>query len=225
MKRASAWFTAEEKARIAEAVQEAESKTAAEIVPAVATASGRYDRAEDIAGLWLGAILLVLAWLWMPWERTEHGSWDLSWAQFQLPVLLGALVLGFVAGAVLASRWGGLRMLFTSRQEMRDEVAARARQLFFDQRVHHTTGQTGILLFLSLYERSAAVIADAQTTEKLGQPVLDELCQDLTAAMRSGTPAAALVQVIRACGDRLATQLPHSEAQQNELSNALVLLD
>ena len=126
MKRASSQFTAEDRERIAAAVRAAEAKTSAEIVPAVATASGRYDRAEDIAGLWLGALLLVGVWLWMPWRRSEEGTWDLSWAQLQLPAMLTALIGGFILGAVVASRWAGLRRLFTSRQEMRDEVAARA---------------------------------------------------------------------------------------------------
>ena len=63
MTRASQFFTADEKQAIEAAVTRAEARTSAEIVPAVATASGRYDRPEDIAGLWLGALCLIAAWL------------------------------------------------------------------------------------------------------------------------------------------------------------------
>ena len=101
----------------------------------------------------------------------------------------------------------------------------RARQLFFDQRVHHTTGGTGILLYLSLYERSAAVIADAQTTERLGQSMLQTICNDLTAAMRAGDPVAALEGVIRDCGELLGPLLPREVETGNELADALVVLD
>ena len=47
-------FSDEQRRAVAQAVAEAEGKTSAEIVPVVATASGRYDRAEDIVGLWTG---------------------------------------------------------------------------------------------------------------------------------------------------------------------------
>ncbi len=48
MKRASKLFDIEQRQRIEQAVVEAESKSSCEIVPVVATSSGRYDRPEDI---------------------------------------------------------------------------------------------------------------------------------------------------------------------------------
>ena len=86
------------------------------------------------------------------------------------------MVVGFVLGAALASHVGWLRLLFTPRRQMRDEVAARARAVFFDSRVHHTAGDTGLLIYVSLYERMAAVLADQSIMDKLGQAALDELC-------------------------------------------------
>ncbi|MBI2434886.1 MAG: hypothetical protein HYV26_18685 [Candidatus Hydrogenedentes bacterium] len=224
MTRASQLFTETEKAHIEEAVTAAEAKTSAEIVPAVCTASGRYDRAEDIAGLWLGAILVALAWLLLPWERSNAGSWGLSWDRVQLPAMLLGLVAGFILGAALASRIAWLRRLFTSRKEMQDEVAVRARQIFYDQRVHHTAGCTGVLLYISLYERMAAVIADGPVVEKLGQPAVDQLCHDLTMLLRRGTAAEALSTVVAQAGERLATVFPRESSDRDELSNKLVLL-
>jgi hypothetical protein len=49
MRRTSKLFTEEEKKRIIEeTVHDVETNTSAEIVPVAATASGRYDRPEDI---------------------------------------------------------------------------------------------------------------------------------------------------------------------------------
>jgi putative membrane protein len=91
-----------------------------------------------------------------------------------------ALVLGFLIGAVIGSRAGWLRRLFTPRQQMQEEVQARAREIFFDQRVHHTQGATGLLIYVSLYERLALVLGDKVVLEVLGQAKLDQLCQQLT---------------------------------------------
>ena len=225
MRQASTRFSDEQRKRIAQAVAQAESTTSAEIVPVVATASGRYDRPEDIAGLWLGMIGLVVAWWLMPATAIESGSWGgmPEWGRLLLMVIVA--VAGFVVGAAIASRVAWLRLLFTPRRQMRDEVSARARAVFFDQRVHRTAGGTGLLVYVSLYERVAAVLADQSVVDKLGQAALDELCATLTGRLREVHPADALCSIIGVAGERLAPVLPRAEGDINELPNALVVLD
>ena len=77
-----------------------------------------------------------------------------------------------------------LRNLDRWLRKMRDEVAARARAVFFDGRVHHTAGATGLLVYVSLYERMAAVLADQSVLDRLGQDAVDELCGVLTAGLQ-----------------------------------------
>ena len=204
---------------------EAERRTSAEIVPVVATASGRYDRPEDIVGLWLGMIGLIVAWWVLPVAPMESGSWGGMPEWERLLIVVVAAVAGFVIGAVLASHVGWLRLLFTPRRQMRDEVAARARAVFFDSRVHHTTGNTGLLVYVSLYERMAAVLADQSIMDKLGQDVLDELCAALTRKLRDLHPADAICQTIGVAGEKLAPVLPRAEDDINELSDTLIILD
>jgi putative membrane protein len=74
MQTASEIINAEQRARVELAVSAAESKTSCEIVPVVATSSGRYDRAEDIVGLWFAMIGAVVAFLMFP-GRTDDGTW------------------------------------------------------------------------------------------------------------------------------------------------------
>src|SRR5688500_5539506 len=174
-RRASTLFSDEHRRRIEQAVADAESRTAAEIVPVVASASGRYDRAEDVVGLWLGLIAMSLTWLWLPRTPAESGSWGGRPPWLDWLLLVAAMLVSFLAGAVLASNLWPLRRLFTPRRQMHDEVAAAARRAFFDARVHHTAGRTGLLIYVSLYEHVATVLADQILTEKLGQPALDEL--------------------------------------------------
>jgi len=225
MKRASQLFDEEKTRRINEAVVEAESHTSAEIVPVVATASGRYDRPEDIVGLWFALLFAAVAYLLIPDAREAPGSWDGTSPVWKLIAVLGCVIVGFIAGAVLGSYVGWMRRLCTPRQQMTDEVQARARATFFDTRIHSTAGGTGLLVYVSLYERQAAVIADETVIEKLSQAALDELCGELTAALRKGDITAAICGTITSAAQRLGPVLPRAEDDVNELPDSLVTLD
>lgn len=226
MQRAADLFNADDRRQISQAVGEAEARTSAEIVPVVAASSGRYDRPEDIVGLWIGLLLLAIVWLVLPEQSTaEPGSWGSVPAGLHLLALVLAVLVGFVLGAFIGARVGWLRRLFTPARQMRQEVLARAQQVFYLNRVHRTTGATGLLIYVALFERMAAVIADQTVLEKLGQGTLNELCVSLTADLRSTSPTQALCTTIRVAGDRLASVLPRAEGDVNELSDALVVLD
>jgi putative membrane protein len=108
---------------------------------------------------------------------------------------------------------------------MRDEVWGRSRQVFFDSRVHHTAGRTGLLIYVSLFERMAAVLADEAVTERLGQPALGALRDQPTAALAAQSLADALCATITAAGPRLAAALPREPGDVNELPDALVVLN
>lgn len=224
MKQASQLFSDEQRKQIDRAVAEAEGKTSAEILPVVATSSGRYDRPEDIAGLWL-AMIAVVAAMQLPTAQIESGSWGGPAGWVRPLIVVAAGVVGFFAGAVIAARVGWLRRLFTPGQQMRDEVAARARAVFFDGRVHHTSGRTGLLVYVSLYERMAVILADQSVLEKLGQESLDALCGKLTQSLRQGNPTEAICRTIAAAGERLAPVLPRADDDINELPDALITLD
>ena len=225
MKQASNMFTSEQRQQVEEAVKQAESGTSCEIVPVVAASSGRYDRPEDIVGLWLAIIAASAVWFWFPRQLDETGSWDATPWYVGLIVLIVAVVVAFIIGAVAGSRINWLRRLFTSRAEMQESVAGRARQVFFDKRVHHTEGATGLLIYLSLMERSAVVLGDQTVLDKFGQEFLDELCKMLTQAMRETHPADALCRVISHAGTKLSTSLPRSNTDVNEIQDTLILID
>ena len=139
--------------------------------------------------------------------------------------MVAGVVAAFITGAVAGSRIGWLRRLFTPRREMLEEVAARAREIFFDKRVHHTSGATGMLIYVSLFEHMAVVLGDQEVLDKLGQPFLDRLCQQLTEGLHQRKPTDALCGVIENAGMELSGPLPRDEGDVNELQDALVLID
>ncbi|MCA9040719.1 MAG: hypothetical protein KDA65_10260 [Planctomycetaceae bacterium] len=218
-------FSEDDREQINQAVQKAESLTSAEIIPVVSASSGRYDRAEDIIGVWLAGIFMVSAWVIFPMPQQVSGDWEATHPVWQLVAILFAGLVGFIVGAIVGSHWFALRRLFTPAKQMSEEVYLKARQVFFDNRVHHTSGATGVLLYVSLYEHRAVVIADQQVLDKIDQAGLDALCAEFTTRLHTEPITAALCETIQHLGERLATELPATDGDKNELPNALVVLE
>jgi len=225
MQRASDFFNREQRKNIEEAVVNAEAKTSCEIVPVVATASGRYDRPEDIIGLWFAILAAITVWLMFPRRSDESGRWDGMPIYVGLLTMVAAVLVAFILGVVAGSRIGWLRRLYTPRNQMLKEVSARAREIFFDKRIHHISGGTGILIYVSLFERMAVVLGDQEVLDKLGQASLDSLCRQLTEGLHQGDSASAMCSVITEAGKQLSVPLPRGEGDNNELQDTLVLID
>ena len=218
-------FGKDDHERVNQAVREAESSTSAEILPVVARSSGRYDRPEDIVGLWFAVLAMIIVWIVFPLPRIEEGNWDSSSPVWQLVALITGAVVGFVAGAFIGSRVDWLRRLFTPQVQMQEEVYSRAREIFFDNRVHHTGEGSGVLLYVSLFEHMTAVIADQGILDKIGQEKIDELCRELTQRLHEGTVIDALCVTATTLGQHLAPLLPRAEDDVNELPDALVVIE
>jgi putative membrane protein len=225
MQRASDVFSEEQKQQVRQTVADAESRTSCEIVPVVATSSGRYDRPEDIVGLWLATITAAVVWAVFPREVAESGSWSAGSVSLGVLMMVTGVVVAFIVGTFGGSRIGWLRRLFSPKKQLQEEVATRARGVFFDNRVHHTAGASGILIYVSLFEHMAVVLGDQEVLEKLGQSSIDGLCSQLTDELKKSHPADALCAVIATAGDQLAGPLPRAEGDKNELQDALVLID
>ena len=75
MVRASTFFPEEDKVLIEKAIADAEQATSGEIVPVVATRSGRYDRAEDLVGIILGLVVVSLVWVIFQNIEPRAGEW------------------------------------------------------------------------------------------------------------------------------------------------------
>lgn len=203
---------------IADAVHEAEVKTSAEFVPVIAACSDRYERAEDLIGL-IAAVLALSAVALFFGLGGDAPQW------LVLLALILAVVTGFIAGVLIAVQVPSLRRLFASHNRRHQAVAVRARQVFVDRRVHQTTGGTGIVLYVSLFERIGLVLVDQAVRDHLPEGALDELSRALSTGIQQGDVGAAMVAIITELGDRLGDVLPRYDDDVNELPDALVLLD
>ena len=83
-------------------------------------------------------------------------------------------------------------------------VRRRAAVAFLDEEVFNTEDRTGILIFLSLFERRVVVLGDAGINSKVGEEEWAAITDAIAAGIHAGRPGEALVEGIGACGRLLA---------------------
>ncbi|HVU02342.1 MAG TPA: hypothetical protein VHE30_11350 [Polyangiaceae bacterium] len=193
-------------AALVAAVREVEALSSAEVVVSVRKSSGSYADASLVVGA-AGAGAALAFGLFSPWPFS-HAS---------------LLVDPFLIGAVLA--WGSrlvpsLRRLATSPSERARRVATHARAQFVERGVGNTSGRTGVLVYVSLLERAAFVVADTGVTSAVPAEEWSARVAELDAAARRGK-ATAVARAVTALGPTLARPLPRSDDDVNELPDRI----
>jgi putative membrane protein len=195
-------------------VREAESRTSGEIVPYVV------DRSDDYASTaWKGAALGALL---APLIGLAIHRWSNIWGipleyWIALPAPIGG-AMAFLIGAFVPP----VRRLLTGEHVLEARVRRRAAVAFLEQEVFHTENRTGILLFVSLFERRVVLLADSGIHQRVEEGDWESITRRLALEIRRGRPGPALVEAIRACGDVLVRH--HVEIRpddRNELSDEL----
>jgi putative membrane protein len=220
--RASKLLTESERDLVAKAIGAAESATSAEVVVCIASRSGRYDRGEDLVGVALA--LLCVAGAWLTFQGAHNESWGLSLNLGLLPIL-GIFAGGFILGAAAATFFPALSLFFSTKAEMHSNVHDRARIAFQELGVRGTRAATGVLIYVSLLERTVSVIGDQAITDEVEQKTWDELRDTVIAGLAKGEPGEGLCKAIEQAGVVLAARMPGSHDDTDELGNHLRIID
>jgi putative membrane protein len=225
MKRASKLLSDSDRKKISEAVAEAEKTTSGEIVTTIATSSGRYDRAEDIFGLLVGLVSLGLCWMWFQGVVTPAGAWGEVGIALGLLPCIAIVVVGFALGSALATYFPVLRSPFIPKTEILEDVARSAHEVFARERVRGTAGGTGILIYLSLYERVVHILPDDAIAEKVDSQAWNEVRDLVINGIVEKRLADGLVDAVAKCGELLSEHFPIQPGDENELTNELRIID
>jgi putative membrane protein len=221
-------------AAIEAAVKAAEARTTGEIYCVVTEESGHY--AETVIAWAAGVALLgpavllaagvhvAIPDLFASWSASDVG---LAIEQAVRSALIGAIVaqgLLFVATALIVSL-RPVRRALTPRSVKRHQVHRRAAEHFAVKGLHLTEARTGVMIFVSLGERMAELIADEGIADHVEPHVWDKAMAALTEGLKRGDPEAAFEGAVRQCGDILAAKFPAPPGEKpNELPDAVVVL-
>lgn len=217
--RATKFLTEAEKQQVEAALAEAERRTSAQIVCAVATGSGRYDRAESCVGLAAALLALCLAEVLAAWLAPD-ASWEHHRPALWLQCL--AVGLGFAIGSVVASYWHGLRNLFVPASEIEAETQRAAARVFTAHGLADTAGGAAVLLYLSLAERRLVVLANRKALAVAGPSLAGEVRDIAASELRAGRRLEALTRPLEPIAATLAEANPPDSEPHVEISNALL---
>jgi putative membrane protein len=201
-------FSAADERRISEAIADAERQTSGEIVVVVAVQSDGY--------YYVPPLVAAIVALFVPWVLIHFTLLDMrSIYLIQLAVFFVLTALLMPAPIRTALAPGRIKHLHAQR---------RAFEQFLAQNLHTTSGRTGVLLFVSVAERHAQIIADKGIDAKVPPGTWKHIVDNLTTAIGGGHPADGFVAAIAAIGAVLAQHFPPGPQDPNELPDHLIIL-
>ena len=215
-------------AKVSSAIAAAEATTDGEIVAVVTPVSDSY---HDVALHWaVAALILVLAWAaWRPdwllwWFDLVFGGWRPEPTLGQLLTFLMVLAVLKFTAVLLLLKWMPLRLALTPRATKARRVRRRAVSLFKAAAERRTEGRTGILIYLSLGEHRAEIVADDAITGVTRPETWGEAMAALLADVRDGRPADGICAAVQLIGFVLAEHFPKSRDNPNEIPDKLIEL-
>ena len=194
--------------RIADAISAAERKTSGEIVAVVTPQSSSYLYAPV---LWAAVMALTV-----PWPLIKLTWWPATW--IYLAQLATFLVL---LGALFPKP---IRRHLVPKSLKTSLARRRAREQFLVQNLHTTRGRTGVLIFVSVAERHAEILADAAIDARVPAGTWQGIVDTLTAEIGAGRPADGFIAAVTEIGQHLSRHFPPGSGDANELPNHLIVL-
>jgi putative membrane protein len=211
---------------VSDAVAEAESATSGEIVTVLAEASDGYT---DVALLWAAGAAFTAMSVFAAFPQPFLDRWDAwfagwghEWTAGELASMVIALGLAAFLCVLLVQQWPLLKWLLVPGPVKTARVRAQAVRQFKVGAERRTTGRTGVLIYLSMRERRAEIVADESIAGKVPAEVWGEAMGDMLTEIRRGRVAEGLAVGIRDVGFILAAQFPRGEDDVNELPDRLI---
>jgi putative membrane protein len=221
-------FTDADRAKVTTAIAAAESNTSGEIVVVATPISDAY---HDVGLHWaLVPLFAVLAWAaWRPtalvwWYNMLFGGWQPDPTLGELLTLLMVFAALAFTIALLILKWMPLRLVLTPGATKHRRVRRRAVAIFQAAAAGRTTGKTGILIYLSLAERRAEIVADEAIHKLTDDHTWGEAMHALIEQVREGRAADGIVAAIERVGAVLAEHFPRSADDRNEIPDRLIEL-
>ena len=211
---------------MSQAVTEAEANTSGEIVPVLADRSDGYT---DVALWWATGlsftvmsvfVALPTALLWL--LDTFSGGWGHDWSDGEkLAAMLGIGLVIFVLVLALQSIQSLKFALIPGpvRAARARDAAIRHFKVGADRRTH---GRTGVLLYVSMREHRAEIVADESIAARVDAEIWGEAMADMLGGIRKGQLAEGLAAGIRDVGAVLAEHFPRDAHDENELPDRLI---
>jgi len=220
------YLNTEQHKTISYAVAEAELTTSGEIVTVLADRSDDYT---DVALWWsLGlsfTAMSLFAALPEPflnlWDALI-GGWSHEWTTGELASMtIGLGLLTFVI-TLGVQQWQPLKFFLIPNPVKTSRAHEQAIKHFKVGAERRTVGATGVLIYLSMREHRAEIVADDSIAEKVNAEVWGEAMGDMLSHIKRGHVAEGMAAGVRDVGFVLSQHFPRGEDDENELPDRLI---
>lgn len=208
------FLTDAEITKISAAVKKAEVGTSGEIVPMIVRRSSVIGHLPFYVGL---IVFSLVSLALLEWSQLWVRSW---WG---LPIA-GVFLICFLMGAVLARSMVLQRWLIPA-QDREFQVWNRAHAEWAANHLKHTEKRTGILLFVSIMERKAIILADEGIAKYYPESTWQEVIDILSAHLHRKEWSKGFELAVERCGEILRTHLPTQAVNKNEISDRIIVKD
>jgi putative membrane protein len=221
-------MTAEDHGLVTDAVRAAEEQCDGEVITIVTDVSDHY---ADTPHKWaaIGAFLMTSALLVFPaFFNGIINGFTGGWNQHVEPedyvfiVLLVAVVSYGLFWALLIPR--KIRLFFTTKSAKERRVRDKAIAAFRIGGEGRTHGATAVLIYVSLSEHRAEIVADRAIVEKVAPEEWGDAMAVLIGRIKRGEAGLGMAEAVTAVGALIALHFPKTEADTNELPDRLIEL-
>ena len=201
-------ISTQDRERISMAIRAAEAKTSGEIVCVLAQSS------SDATAL--PVFLAAVAALALPWLLVAFTAMTVQRIlSLQIVLFLGLTMVLCVPR---------VRVALMPRKARRAVAYRVAMEQFAIRGIARKPERSGILIFVSLAERYARIVADEGIAARVAQSEWQTTVDTLSAHMRDGRIADGFVTAIGICGDNLARHFPRTATSRDDLPDRIYLI-
>ena len=214
--------------KVSDAIAAAEANSDGEII---AVATDISDAYHDVALHW--AVLALIATLAIfaaepsvlrYWFGVFLGGWRPEPTLGELLTLLLVLGVAKFTAVLLVLKYMPLRLLLTPGATKSRRVRRRAIAVFRAGAERRTIGRTGVLIYLSMAEHRAEIVADEAIVSVTTPETWGEAMAALLVEVKAGRPADGIVAAVAQVGAVLAEHFPRTSADTNEIPDKLIEL-
>lgn len=211
---------------VSDAVGEAELGTSGEILTVLADRSDGYT---DVVLLWAAGLaftaMSVFAALPQPFldfYDALWGGWAHEWSTGEIASM--TIAMGLITFAITwgVQMWQPLKFALIPGPAKTMRVHAQAIKHFKVGAERRTHGRTGVLIYLSMREHRAEIIADEPIAAKVPAEIWGEAMAEMLDEIKQGRIAEGMAVGVRDVGYVLSQHFPRADDDENELPDRLI---
>lgn len=197
-------------------VASVERVTSGEIVPVITNKSSKYRSSELVA-----SILFSYLFVFIVYELNSFLFWNNKISIF------GFIIISFVGVilALLMFRSDLLKKIIINKKIMDQKVHDSAFSVFYKYGVNKTKNKTGILIYISLFEKKVVVIADEGINSKVKQTDWNNVVDIIIKGIRTKKAKQGIIDGVESCRSLLKESFPVLSDDVNELNNSIIIID